>query len=86
MHHCKAAATPQNAKEKFQLEDGTDVADPSHYRILTGGFNYLIHTRPDIIFSISVLSRYMHSSTKQHLGVAKTIICYVAGTVDFGIW
>ena len=38
MHSCKAAAIPMNANEKFQLKDGTDLADPSHYRSLIGGF------------------------------------------------
>ncbi|XP_015158899.1 uncharacterized mitochondrial protein AtMg00810-like [Solanum tuberosum] len=33
---CKAAATPINANVKFQLDDGTDLADPSHYRSFIG--------------------------------------------------
>ena len=52
MHNCKVAATPMNANEKFLLEDGTDLADPSHYRSLIGGLNYLTHTHPDIMFSV----------------------------------
>ena len=38
------------------------------------------------MFYVSKLSRYMHSPTKKHLGAAKRVLCYVAGTVDFGIW
>ncbi|XP_070034502.1 secreted RxLR effector protein 161-like [Nicotiana tomentosiformis] len=38
------------------------------------------------MFSVSVLSRYIHSPTKQNLGAAKRVLRYVAGTVDFGIW
>ncbi|XP_049399912.1 uncharacterized mitochondrial protein AtMg00810-like [Solanum stenotomum] len=75
-----------NANEKFQLKNSTDLADPSHYRSLIGGLNYLTHTRPDIMFSVSMLSRYMHSPTKQHLGAAKRVLRYIAATVDFGIW
>lgn len=63
MHNCKVAVTPMNANEKFQLEDGTDLADPSHYISLIGGLNYLTHTRPDIMFSVNMLSRYMHCPT-----------------------
>ncbi|PHT77737.1 hypothetical protein T459_15789 [Capsicum annuum] len=51
-HNCKVAATPMNANEKFQLEDGTYLADPSHYRSLIGGLNYLTHTLPNIMFSV----------------------------------
>ena len=57
MHSCKAAAIPMNANEKFQLKDGTDLADPSHYRSLIGGLNYLTYTHPDIMFSVSMFSR-----------------------------
>ena len=52
MHHCKSVATPMNANESFQFEDGEDLTDPSHYRSLIGGLNYLTHTRPDIMFSV----------------------------------
>lgn len=47
--------------------------------------NYLTHTRRDIMFSISMLSRHMHSPTKQYLGATKRVPHYVAGTIDFGI-
>ena len=38
------------------------------------------------MFFVSMLSRYMHEPTKQHLGFAKRVLRYVAGTVDFGTW
>ncbi|WMV59081.1 hypothetical protein MTR67_052466 [Solanum verrucosum] len=63
-----------------------DLAGLSHYRSLIGGLNYLTHTRHDIMFSVSMLSSYMHSPTKQRLGAAKRVLRYVTGTVDFGIW
>ncbi|XP_069144589.1 uncharacterized mitochondrial protein AtMg00810-like [Solanum lycopersicum] len=69
-----------------QLEDGTDLADSSHYRSLIGGLNYLTYTRPDIMFFVSMLSRYMQEPTKQHLGAAERVLRYVVGIVDFGTW
>ena len=47
---------------------------------------YLNHSRPDIAYSVGVISRFMHNLTKNHLGAAKRIMRYVAGTVNFGIW
>jgi len=58
--NCKAAAIPMNSNEKLQLEDGTGAVEPSIYRCLIVGLNYLTHTHPDIRFSVSVLSRFMH--------------------------
>lgn len=52
---------------------------------MVGGLLYLTRSRLDIMFSIGVVSRFMNISTKHHLGAAKRIIPYVAGTTNFGI-
>ncbi|XP_038704708.1 uncharacterized mitochondrial protein AtMg00810-like [Tripterygium wilfordii] len=86
MLNCKMAATPMNVNEKLQLEDGTEKANARNFRSLVGGLIYLTNTRPDIAFSMSIVSRFMHSPSKQHFGAAKRIMRYIAGTVDYGIW
>ena len=43
---------------------------------------YLTHLRPDIAYFVRVISRFMHNQTKHHLGVAKRIMRYVAGTIN----
>jgi len=63
-----------NINEKLQLADGTKVAEPSLYESLIGGLNYLTHTCPDITFSVSVLSSFMHNPTKLHFGAAKRML------------
>lgn len=87
MHNCKASTTPMNTNEKLVLKDGTEPADPSYHRILIGGLNYFTHTRPDIMYSVSVLSKYMHSPTMKHLGAAKRVLCTLLELLisDFGI-
>lgn len=75
MLNCKVAATPINVSDKLQFEKGTEKANASYFRSLVGGLIYLTHTRPYIAFSISVVSRFMHSLTKQHLGAVKRILC-----------
>ena len=86
MHNCKAVGTPMITNEKLQVEDGTEAVNPSLYRSIIGGLNYLTHTRPDIMYSVNVLSRFMHKPTRLHLGAAKRVLRYVAGTIDFGLW
>ena len=56
------------------------------FRSFVGGLNYLTHTRLDIAFSVSVVSRFLLSPTKQFLGTAKRILRYVAGRTEFCIW
>ncbi|KAK2976159.1 hypothetical protein RJ640_001087 [Escallonia rubra] len=86
MLNCKVAATPMNVNEKLKIEDGTQSTDGRFFRSLVGGLIYLTHTRPDIAFSVGVVSRFMHNPTAHHLGAAKRILHYIAGTRDFGLW
>ncbi|KAL3513933.1 hypothetical protein ACH5RR_026650 [Cinchona calisaya] len=86
MTNCKVSATPMNMNEKLQVEDGTRKGNAIHYRSLMGGLIYLTHTRPDIAFLVGVFSSFMNSPTKNHFGVAKRIMRYIAGTVEYGIW
>ncbi|KAJ4807357.1 polyprotein [Rhynchospora pubera] len=86
MKNCKSVSTPMNAKEKLNKDDGTPITDAALYRSLVGGLIYLTHTRPDVSYSVGVVSRFMHKPSKHHMGAAKRILRYVAGTTDFGLW
>ena len=84
--NCKPTPTPMNANEKLVVDDGTGMSSARYYKSIVGGLNYLSHTRHDIAYAVSVVSRFMHGPTKHHLGVAKRILRYVVGTIHFGIW
>ena len=86
MQGCKMAATTMNTTERLQLDDGTGDVDAHRYRSLVGGLLYLMHTRPDISFPVSIVSRFMQNVSKHHYGATKRILKYVAGTLQFGIW
>ncbi|XP_075486223.1 secreted RxLR effector protein 161-like [Primulina tabacum] len=58
----------------------------SVYRSIFGSLLYLSSTRPDIMFSASLLSRFMQTPSKIHFGVAKRVLRYIKGTTDFGLW
>lgn len=47
---------------------------------------YLTATRPDLMFVVSLISRFMANPTELHFGTAKRIMRYVKGTLEFGIW
>jgi len=46
---------------------------------------YLTATGPDIMHSVSLLSRYMHCVIEIHFQAAKIILRYVKDTIDYGI-
>ncbi|XP_051134174.1 secreted RxLR effector protein 161-like [Andrographis paniculata] len=79
-------ATPMNIGEKLIACDNTMLVDAIVYRSLVGRLIYLTHSRPDIAYSVSVLSRFMQKPTQHCLGAAKKVLRYLAGTKDFGIW
>lgn len=60
--------------------------DVATSRSLIGSLLYLTTTRPDIIFAISLLSRYMQEPSQNHFGAAKRILRYSQGTIEFGIF
>ncbi|KAI5349042.1 hypothetical protein L3X38_001929 [Prunus dulcis] len=85
LKQCKPVSTPLVATEKLCKDDGSDPADESEYRKIVGSLLYLTATRPDIMFAASLLARFMHCPTKKHYGMAKRVLRYIQGTIDFGI-
>lgn len=47
---------------------------------------YLTTTRPDIMFDVSLISRFMESPKDSHWQTGKRILRYVVGTIDYGLW
>ncbi|XP_062186641.1 secreted RxLR effector protein 161-like [Phragmites australis] len=72
---------------KLQLnkdEKGTAV-NSTKYRRLIGSLRYLTHTRPDLAYSVRIVSRYMENPKESHLQAVKQILRYVKGTIQFGL-
>lgn len=56
------------------------------YRELTGCLVYLANaSRPDIAFAASVLCRFSDSATEVHWKMAKRVLRYLKGTIDYSI-
>jgi hypothetical protein len=58
--------------------------DATLYRKLIGSLCYLVHTRLDLIFAVGYLSRFMQRPTAEHMAALNRVLCYVAGTVNYG--
>jgi len=85
MEECKATSTPMNQKEKLIKNDEADKVDEGYFKSMIGCLMYLTTTRPDILFAVSLLSRFMHGASELHLRAAKRILRYVKGTVSYGV-
>jgi hypothetical protein len=45
---------------------------------------YLVNTRPDIAYSVGLVSRFMEKPIEKHFAAVKRIIRYVVGTINLG--
>jgi hypothetical protein len=83
---CNPALTPMEKRLKLSHDSTMEEVDAMQYRRLVGSFRYLIHTRPDLAFSVGYVSRFMQRSTTEHQQAMKRIIRYVVGTLDHGLY
>ncbi|GJZ62269.1 ribonuclease H-like domain-containing protein [Tanacetum coccineum] len=65
--------------------DGDPISDPTLYRSLAGGLQYLTLIRPDISYAVQQFCLHMHDSREPHLAALKRVLRYVHGTLDFGL-
>lgn len=86
MGSCKPISTLMNTNEKLLTNDGNEEVDARMFRSLVGRLIYLTHTRPDITFPVSLVSRFMHQPSKQHFDAVKRIPRYITGTKNLGIY
>jgi hypothetical protein len=62
----------------LKLSDKSDLLeDLGHYRKLIGRLIYLIVSRPNVTYSIHVLSRFMNQPHKLHMKAALRVIHYL---------
>lgn len=47
---------------------------------------YLTATPLDLMFVVSIISKYMENSTELHLQAGKRVLCYLKETIDLGIF
>lgn len=76
---------PSAHGEVLCRDDDADLVDEKIYRSIMGRLIFLTHTRPDITYSASLVSRYMTNPSEIHMNAAKRILRYVKGTLNFGI-
>ena len=81
MDQCKPLRTPADLKLQLQRARKSDEeVDQRIYRSLVGTLLYLANqTRPDITFTVIILSRHMNVPTNQHWLCGKRFFRYLQG-------
>ena len=84
MLNCNPTATPMEARLKLSKRMEDEVVRPTAYRSIIGSLRYIVNTRPDLAYSVGVVSRYMEALGREHWVVVKHIPRYLKGTIGYG--
>ena len=85
MDSCNPTHVPMDMNTKISKAVEERGVDEKKYRRAIGCLRYLIHTRPELSYSIGVLSRYMLEPKESHDAALKQVLRYLRGTLSFGL-
>ncbi|KAG7536804.1 Ribonuclease H-like superfamily [Arabidopsis suecica] len=86
MQHHNPVCNPIVPGQKIGRDVAGEKIDATLYKQMVGSLMYLTATRPDLMFVVCLISRFMASPTQLHLAVAKRVLRYLKGTLDCGVW
>ncbi|XP_073223556.1 secreted RxLR effector protein 161-like [Cicer arietinum] len=85
MQECNGSSTPSESGLVMSKEGYDELIDPTTFKQIVGSLRYLCDTRPDISYSVGLISRYMEKPRTSHYMVAKRILRYIKETIELGI-
>ncbi|KAL5844470.1 hypothetical protein ACOSQ3_010524 [Xanthoceras sorbifolium] len=74
--------TPVEPNQKLGEASNSAIVDKGSYQRLVGKLIYLSHTRPDIIYAVSMVSQFMHNSKDVYLQAVYSILQYLKATPE----
>lgn len=85
MSTCNATQYPMEPKLQLTKDENGKPIDPTMYRKIIGSLRYLIHTRPDLSYSVGMVSKFMQAPKESHYTAVKQILRYIKGTMGNGL-
>lgn len=85
MISCNTYSTPTDTNPKIYALR-SPVSDPTLDHSLASALQYLIFTRPDIVYVVKQICLFVHDPREPHLLERKCILHYIQGTHDHGLF
>ncbi|KAL8110531.1 hypothetical protein AgCh_026309 [Apium graveolens] len=85
MMGCNPTMYPMNPKESIPKDEGGKLVDTTEFKSIVGGLSYLVHTWPNIAYSVGIIRRYMEKPIMLHQHPPKRILRYIKGTLEYGL-
>ncbi|WVZ62805.1 hypothetical protein U9M48_012507 [Paspalum notatum var. saurae] len=86
MDDCKPIETPMATNIKLDPDESGIKVDQTLYRSMIGSLLYLCASRPAIMFSVCLCSRFQADPKESHLTAVKRILRYLKHTPSIGLW
>ncbi|KAL6178293.1 hypothetical protein ACLB2K_049811 [Fragaria x ananassa] len=86
MGKCNSVENPIVPGSKLTKEGEGKKVDATQFKQVVGSLMYLTATRPDLMYIVCLISRYMASPTEGHLFAAKRVLRYLKGTLEYGVF
>jgi len=86
MEDCAKVKTPVECGVKKSKNDEGEKINSTTFKSLVESLRYLTCTRPDILYRVGLVSRFMETPTITHFKALKRILRYIKGTIDFGLF
>lgn len=81
----KPAGSPMDQNHKLAKSESAFLTDPEKFRRLTGRLIYLLATRPDLSYSVHILTQFMQKPQEEHWLAALKVVRYLKGTIGQGV-
>jgi predicted PP-loop superfamily ATPase len=85
MTNCNGCATPMESRIQLSKRSEALAVDKTEYRSIIGSLRYLLHTRPDLSFSVGFLSQFMESPKHDHKVALKRVLRYLSAATGYGL-
>ncbi|KAG8488055.1 hypothetical protein CXB51_018006 [Gossypium anomalum] len=86
MKDCKPVAMPAELGMKLSVDSSREPVNSTLFKSIIGILRHLTIMRPDIIYAVGIVNRYMEKPKQDHLIAAKRILRYIKGTMDQGLF
>ena len=85
MLECKPVDTPITQNDKLSNHDDQILTDKEQYQRLVGKLIYLYYIKLNIAYEVSLVSQFMHNSSKDHMEAVVLILHYLKSSPKKGL-
>ncbi|XP_058769050.1 uncharacterized mitochondrial protein AtMg00810-like [Vicia villosa] len=85
MDDSNPTSSPVKTNLKLEKHGEEYKVDVTSFKQIIGFLRYVCNSRPDIDFTVRLVSRYMSEPRVSHKKVARRILRYLKGSIDYGI-